>query len=313
MKLSLRGSLKTRPILLTIAFLIAINIGVHTMVNTYQMEVTGLISLYGGQEYLAVSQKPGPESVKVAASFLNIHERGVLLISCDSIEKLLRLSRATISGSLPVEADEAAVGEGIRDLVSDGILVVEGRSLRVRGYVRSNDHLRYSVLTVARIRQDAKTFYFSPQSGEDAVPAPAAQRISASVFSEVLTIMSLVSYLLFVGLALSCLFQGYNSATEAESTLKVFSSMNAPRRMVSAAMLLYASMVAVAGAILGFAFGIFIPGLVSSVISIALKMPHLKPMTGWNVAVDLIVGISSSFPALSIGLLRGFSREIASS
>jgi hypothetical protein len=71
--------------------------------------------------------------------------------------------------------------------------------------------------------------------------------------------------------------------------------------------------VAIAGAILGFAFGTFIPGLISSIISIALKMPHLKPMTGWNVAVDLIVGISSSFPALSIGLLRGFSREIASS
>jgi len=313
LKLAARGSLKTKPILLTIAILIAINVGLHTMTNSYEKEVTTLMALYAGREYLTVSDKPIPGSIKVAISPYSINDRRILLVSSDNIKTLLAVSDAMIDGVLPVKADEVAMGESIEDFAERNAVTVYGRPLKVTGYVKSSDHLAYSIISPTQISPTAQPLYLLPREGGDAeASAPAIKLVTRSLFLEVLSIMSGMKYLLYATLALSCLFQGYNSLIEAEHVLQVFASMSTPRRIMNASIFLYACVISIGGAVLGFSVGVFTPGLLSSLTSIFLRLPPLKPLIDLKVGDDLALGVGASLPTLFIGLMRGYSRHIAS-
>ncbi len=314
-KLAVRGSLKVRPILLTIALLIAINVAVHTMTNSYEKEVTSLMALYSGREYLTVSEKPLLESVKISVSPYTLGNTRILLIYSENVKMLLSLSGATVTGTFPVKEDEVLVGEAIKDLVEKGTVTLDGHGFRVTGYIKSNDHLTYSIVGVVELRSGSQQFYISSrQSREDSsfARAPAIQSVTSSLFSEVVTIMNSVRYLLYGVLALSCLFQGYNSLIEAKDTLRVFASLSTPKRMVNGSMLLYACLISLSGAVIGFSIGLFLSGLLSSTTSVLFRLPHLKPLVHLEIGADVALGVGASFPALLIGLVRGYSRQIAS-
>jgi hypothetical protein len=312
LKLAIRGSLKTKPILLTIALFIAINVGIHAMASSYEAEATNLISLYVGQSYVSVSENPTPNAIRVAVSPTTIQGKPILLISTQSFQELLKLSEAWLQGKPPVNPDEISVGEALTDLVTNNAVAIDGRSFKVTGSIRSNSHVAYSIVSTTPISQAAKIYYLSStKSPATGVSAPAAVTVSRSVFSEVLTIASLASYLLYGVLALSCLFQGYNSLIEAEETMQVFVSIGAPKGLVNKAMLLYACVLSLAGTMLGLALGTFLPGLSTSIASIAFKLPHIKPFINPQVALDLVIGFFSSLLALTTGLLGGYTKEIA--
>jgi len=313
LKLAARGSLKARPILLTIALLVAINVGMRTMANSYEREVTSLMALYSGREYLTVSEKPTPGSVKILAIPHDINGRRILLVYPDDVKTLLSLSSASASGALPAKNEEVLVGESIRDLVEKNTVVVDGRSFRVTGYIRSSDHLTYSIVGLATPRSDAQQFYVSLGREKDEVfSAPAVELVAKSLFVEVLGIMGSVSFLLYVVLGLSCFFQGYNSLVEAEHVLQVFASLSTPRRIVGGSMLIYACLISVSGASTGFSIGLFTPGLLSSFTSVLFRLPHLKPLVDPGVIYDLVLGVGASLPSLFVGLLWGYHRQIAS-
>ena len=537
LKLAVRGSLKTKPILFTIALFIAINIGVPAMANSYEREAINLISLYSGQQYVAVSDKPLPNSLKIQVSSLTIDTRTVLLISTDNFDEFLTVNGAWLLGNPPIE-NEIVVGEDLRALVNNGVLLINGQTLKVTGYLQSYavSHLTHSIVATKQTFPNQQTYYvgtsghhgaFSshPQwtstaksgtalqfdgvddcayvahktafvtapfsasvwfrasqlpsdKGEDevvvsktctanpwiswrtclqagaggwrnrirfdvvdkgkgwhtvvsdsaisintwyhvvctlasnydmrmyvnnvlqtstanlgstytatpgslnlgaqwsggerlvgiideiaffsrvitsgeiftlynlsgrvesgltgewhfdenggdtahdtssgnmmldetVVSAPAAVQTARSVFSEILTIMSLVRYTLYGALGLCCFFQGYNSLIESEQILQALASIGAPRKMVNLSMLGYALIVSLTGTLLGFVLGTFLPGLTSSIVSIVFKLPHLKPLMNVQVGLDLMLGFSASLLALSIGLLGGYSRQIA--
>lgn len=283
------------------------------MASSYEAEATTLISLYVGQSYVAVSEKPTPNAVRIQVTPITIQGRQVLLISTQSFPEFLKVSDAWIQGKPPVNQDEIAIGEALTDLVTNNAITIDGRSFKVTGTIQSNSHLAYSIVSTTSISPTAKTYYLSftkdPAAG---VSAPAAETVARSVFSEVLGIAAVAGYVLYAALALSCFFQGYTSLIEAEETMQVFASIGAPKRMVNEAMLLYACLVSLAGTVLGLALGTFLPGFSSSLASIALKLPHIKPFINPQVGLDLAIGFTSSLLALTTGLLGGYSREIAS-
>jgi hypothetical protein len=311
LKLTVRGSLKTKPILFTIALFIAINIGVHAMANSYESEAINLISLYSGQQYVAVSEKPQTNALKIQASPFTIDARTVLLISTETFGEFLRVNGAWLLGRPPIQS-EVAVGEELRLQVNNGLLLINGQTFKVTGYIQSNSYLAYSVVATTNVFPSSQTLYMSTEKGNDAwVSAPAAVQVARSVFSEILAIMGLVGYTLYGALGLCCLFQGYNSLIESEEILQTMASIGAPKRMVNVSMLGYAFITSLAGTLLGFVLGTFIPGLTSSIISVAFKLPHLKPIMNAQIGFDLMLGFSASLLALSTGLLGGYSRQIA--
>jgi len=311
LKLAVRGSLKTKPILFTIALFIAINIGVPAMANSYEREAINLISLYSGQQYVAVSEKPSANALRIQASPFTIGGRTVLLISTENFTEFLRVNGARLLGKPPIES-EVAVGEELRSQVNNGLFLINGRTFKVTGYLQSNSYLTYAVVATTNIFPNSQTLYISTEKSNVAeVSAPAAEQIARSVFSEILTIMSLVRYTLYGALGLCCFFQGYNSLIESEQILHALASIGAPRKMVNLSMLGYAFIVSLTGTLLGFVLGTFLPGLTSSIVSIVFKLPHLKPLMNVQVGLDLMLGFSASLLALSIGLLGGYSRQIA--
>ena len=315
LKLAVRGSLKTRTILFTIALFIAINVGVHAMASSYELEAINLISLsvYTGQQYVAVSEKPLANAVKIQVSPIKINGRTVLLISPENFTEFLKVSGGSLSGKAPIASDEVAVGEALRNLVTNNRLVIDGRAFKVTGFLQSDGLLTYSVVSATNVVPNPQTFYASlSKDSRLEVSAPAAEQTARSVFSEALAIMSVVGYALYGALGLSCLFQGYNSLIEAEVVLETLASVGAPVKMVNISMFVYAFIVSAVGVVLGFALGIFIPGLASSLASILFRLPHLKPFINAYVGLDLILGFSASLLALTTGLLGGYSRQVAS-
>jgi len=313
LKLAARGSLKVKPILLTIALLIAINVGAHTMVNSYEKEVTTLMALYSGREYLTVSEKPTPGALMILVTPYEMSGRRILLVYSEDVKTLLGLSGASASGALPVRDDEVLVGESIRDLVERNAIVVNGRPFKVTGHVRSSDHLTYSIVGLATPRSDAQPLYVSLRRERDgAFSAPAIELVTKSLFVEVLRVMGSVRFLLYVVLGLSCFFQGYNSLVEAEHVLRVFASLSTPRKMAGGSIFLYACLISISGAATGFSIGLFTPGLLSSFTSVLFRLPHLKPLVDLSVGYDLVWGVAASLPALFAGLLWGYSKQIAS-
>ena len=311
LKLAVRGSLKTKPILFTIVLFIAINIGVQAMANSYEREAINLISLYGGQQYVAVSERPSANALKIQASPLTFGGRTALLISTENFNEFLRVNGAWLLGKPPIE-NEVVVGEELRSQVNNGVISINERAFKVTGYLQSNSYLTYSIVATTGIFPSSKTLYISTEKNNVAeMSAPAAEQIARSVLSETLSITSLVSYILYGALGLCCLFQGYNSLIESEETFHILASIGAPRKMVNRSMLGYAFIVSLAGTLLGFVLGTFLPGLTSSIASIIFKLPHLKPLINVQVGLDLMLGFSASLLALSIGLLGGYSRQIA--
>jgi hypothetical protein len=311
LKLAVRGSLKTKPILFTIALFIAINIGVQAMANSYESETINLISLYGGQQYVAVSEKPSAGALEIRVSPFTIGGRTVLLISTENLNEFLKVNGAWLQGRPPIES-EVVVGEELRSQVNNGVLTINGRTLKVTGYIQSNSYLTYSIVAITNVFPSQQTLYISiEKSNLTEVSAPAAIQVARSVFSEILAIMSLVRYTLYGALGLCCLFQGYNSLIESEEVLQTLASIGAPRRMVNVSMLGYAFTTSLTGTLLGFVLGTFLPGLTSSIVSILFKLPHLKPVMSIQVGLDLMLGFSASLLALSIGFFGGYSRQIA--
>ncbi len=281
------------------------------MANSYESEAINLISLYSGQQYVAVSEKPLPNSLKIQASPSTIDGRTVLLISTENFGGFLRVNGAWLLGIPPTQS-EVAVGEELRQQVNNGLLLINGRTFKVTGYLQSNSYLTYSIVATTNIFPSSQTLYMSTEKSNVAeVSAPAAEQVARSVFTEVLAIMNLVGYTLYGALGLCCLFQGYNSLIESEGILQTLASIGAPKKMVNVSMLGYALIVSATGTLLGFVLGTFLPGLTSSIISVALKLPHLKPMMNTQVELDLVLGFSASLLALSTGLLGGYSRQIA--
>jgi len=285
------------------------------MASSYELEAINLISLsvYTGQQYVAVSEKPLANAVKIQVSPIKINGRTVLLISPENFTEFLKVSGGSLSGKAPIASDEVAVGEALRNLVTNNRLVIDGRAFKVTGFLQSDGLLTYSVVSATNVVPNPQTFYASlSKDSRLEVSAPAAEQTARSVFSEALAIMSVVGYALYGALGLSCLFQGYNSLIEAEVVLETLASVGAPVKMVNISMFVYAFIVSAVGVVLGFALGIFIPGLASSLASILFRLPHLKPFINAYVGLDLILGFSASLLALTTGLLGGYSRQVAS-
>lgn len=281
------------------------------MANSYEKEVTGLLTLYAGREYLTVSKEPAPGAVELSVAPYDLGGRRILLISCSRLKDLLVLSGATVSGSYPSKPVEVLVGESIRGLLQKDPTTIAGRKLKITGYVASSDHLTYSIVG-EDVGAGGERFYVSrSQSKEAAFYAPSVELVAQSLFREVLRIIGAVRYLLLFVLGLSCLFQGYNSTIEAEKTFRVFASMSTPKTVLGGTIFLYACLLSLCGAAVGFSLGTFLPGIFSSLTSVVFHLPHLKPLPDPGMGIDLVLGIAASLPSLFAGLFWRYSRIVA--
>lgn len=298
--------------MLTISLFTGLVTAAQVMALSYAREASILreISL---SPRVVVDREPGKDALKVEAAALKLMDNIVMVFAVDSPDQFLSLYGSKVEGAKP-GIGEVLVGEGLKPLVRDGTILIQGHTLRASGYISSPPHLSSAIIltpeTMRILGVETSTLYIRKPVEETEVrltEAPSSKALVRGVTEEVLSSLNLITLLLISMLILTCVIQGYNAAHESRRVLRVFTALGSPKRSMAASLIILALMLSLIGVAVGFSLGMVSSALTSSILSVWLGLPYIKPVAGPESLPWVGYILASALTSLSIGLLRGYS------
>jgi len=312
LSIAARGGLKVSFILLTISLFTGLIVAVQSISYSYANEALILKEISRSPK-LAVSHKPRTGAslrVEVAAVRLNGHI--VILVAPEDVERYIALHGSRVDDEYPGKG-EILVGERLKPLLQGAGLTVQGKPLNVSGFILAPIHLSSVILltseTMRTLGVETTTLYYEEAEGPGMglTEAPSSASLVRTVTEEVLNTLTLSTLLLYAILALTCMIQGYNVVHESRRVLEIFSDLGAPRGRMTTS-LCVASLAMSGGSVaLGYALGITASAFASSIISVTLGLPYIKPIASLHLIYCLCLAFATSSIALASGLVRGYS------
>lgn len=308
-----RGGLKVGFILLTVSLFTGLVVAVQSTSHSYASEAQVLKEISGSPS-LAVTYEPmTPNGLRVEVAAVKLNGYAVILVATKDLQRYLALHRSTVEGEYPKNG-EILLGEKLKSLLQGDTLTVQGERLNVSGFISSPAHLSSATLltpdTMETLGINTTTLYYeeAPEGCEASVAeAPSSASLVQAVTKEVLDALTLATLLLYAMLTLTCVIQGYNATHESRRVLKVFSALGTSNGRMTASLCVLALAMSGGGVALGYALGTMASAFASSLLSITLGLPYIKPIASLNLVYWLSSAFATSSIALMVGLSRGYT------
>jgi hypothetical protein len=312
LSITARGGLKTGFILLTISLFTGLVVAVQSMSYSYASEAAILKEISRNPNLLVSYETKGQDALKVQLASVNVNGYTIIIVASKDLEQYVILQKVKMEGEYPRNG-EILAGEKLKPLLQNGMLLVEGQLLNVSGFVSAPVYLSSAILLTSETMEilgiDTIILYYeeaTESSETDLGEAPSSASLVQAVTKEVLNSLTLVTILLHAMLALTCITQGYNAAHESKVILEVFSALGTSGKKMAASLCVLALAITSGGMVLGYAFGIMTSAFASSLMSLTLGLPYIKPIASLHLICWLGSAFTISFITVTGGLVKGY-------
>lgn len=310
LSLSVRGELRLGRVLLLTAVFMGFIVSLESMAYSYSLEIEGLRS-FAVAPKLSVSVNPRINSTRVRVSYLTTSKGSFLILAPDNLKDYLEIYGVKLQANL--SAGEVLLGSSFRSIFSSDEILLGSETVRAVGFLEKKP-LKWAIIltpeTFDKLGLEGYTLYYS-KGGGGFVEAPSTSSLIKSISNSILSSLRLLSFFLYAMLALSSAIQGYLAARGAESVFKVLSILGCGYKRTIAGIVSLSILFGAVGTFLGFSLGLTVPAMSSTLASLFLKFPYVKPAIEWEIAKSILVGLLSSSLSLSIGLIRGFQDVVS--
>jgi len=305
-----RGGFKLNTVILSIAIFTGMITAFQNIVFTYAVNAP-IIGEVSTQPQLTVYKEYREGSLKVEVASIFVNDVLVIILSPSDIVEFLKLMNVDgVPTSLKV--GEALISEDLLPLTEFQNLEVDGLCLKISGVLPSSARLLKSIIvsseSMRSLDLETEFLYYGRLGGGEPVgytESPSLINLIHGVILEVQTLLSMVTYLLYITLSLTCLVQALHVMDGGRSVLKAFSVLGVSRGSLYLSLVIFAVVVSAVSVVLGYAIGVVASTSTSAVYSLVLDVPYLKPMVSDSLLLDLALAFISSSFGVSIGYVRG--------
>lgn len=312
LSIAARGGLRVSFILLTISLFTGLVVVVQSISCSYASEAQ-ILKEISRTPNLAVSYEPkGGNALRVETTSINLNGQVIIMVASENLERYVALHGAKMEGEYPKNR-EALLGEKLKPHLQDATLSVEGQLLNVSGFIHAPVHLSSAILltpdTLKTLEVESTTFYYEEVTEPcetSLAEAPSSGSLVQTVIKEVLDLFTVITLLIYSMLALTCITQGYNTVHESKQVLEVFSALGTSSKRMAASLCVLALIMTGGGVALGYAVGIMTSAFASSLVSITLNLPYIKPIADLYLIYWLGLAFTTSSIAVASGFIKGY-------
>lgn len=313
--ISVRGGFKLGKIMIIISLFTALLVSLSISQATYVLQTSSLKEFIKPPNISVSFDKDG-SMLNIKIAFLNVSGKETMIVLPSNLTRFLQLHKVSVKGKLPGEK-EVLVSEKLKHLYKHSISIL-GKNYNVSGYIYAKGFPSNAIILPLNALDGLSVVKFSTlyyKKGSDfkiASQAPSIKQVIHSVEKEISRLNSTLTLLLLVALSFAVFFQAYKVFHEAKRTLTIFKINEAPISDMIISILILSLLLSIAGVSLGYFLGFFATGITSSLISLILRLPHLKPIAELSISYYLIVAFLTTYTSLTSALTISYIK-IASS
>jgi hypothetical protein len=312
--ISARGGLRLGHAITTITLFVALSVSLHAASHSYSGQLRPIEEL-GGPPQLAFYATQAGDSTRVRVATLDFNGSVIILLGVDDVGRFLKEQNASMEGSLP-EKGQGVAGVRLRPGLADNYLQINSQRIAITGFIKAPTYLSSCLVvgtdTLEALGLNTLDAYLSKggRNSTALAEAPSIKSLVRGISNEFFQSLTSLTYLLYGMLALASLVQGYTASLEGRSLFRVLTLLNAGRKSTVASLILLAGAASAFPTLLGYAVGTLTSAMLSSVASVALGLPHIKPIINLEMVYLLTLAFFTSFTALSIGFVKGYLASV---
>ena len=305
-----RGGLRVWRLIVIVSVLLALVVGMKSMAVAYTEGVSQIRQLAGQPSIAYSTSMPGNVSyVQVSVAHVDVQGHDVVLVSADNLTLYMKLHGVHLEGSMP-KPREALIGEKVEFASIGSSVSVYGKSFNISGVMCASDYLAYSILlrSADAVSLDVNwtVFYEWPASeGGRGTCVPSFNEVLSSSSSNILWNLRMLTSVVYVVAFFTCFFLSSSSAMESRRVFKTLVATGFEHGKLCTSLVVLSSMLSLIALLVGTSVGILAPTVLSATVSIALRLPYVRPELYSGVWVDELLFWLASTAGFSAGFLRG--------
>jgi len=299
-----------KAVIFIISLFTALAVATNAMSYSYATQAPVLQQL-GGSPVMTISAIASEGSIKVKASVLQVGSISTLILASEDVETLLNMLQAKFEG-MPPRYGEVLIGGALIPLTSEGKININGEAFKVTGVIKGPSHLSWiaviadDTLEALALSETTEVYLSSQPTASSLDAAPSLHAVVKGVVGEALYFLRTIVYLFYALLAISSAILGYAAMVEASPTFRVFKALNASGKKMTTSLIVFSILLAASCVGLGYAIGVLLSGLASSLVSFVMKLPHIRPVTEAEILPMLGLAFLAASTSLATGLVKGY-------